>query len=303
MDKIDNSKVLRRSYGFIAHNDPAPKDKASRWYIFTSGGICPWITGGPETVKQGDSLYVTYSGGAIYNYEHIASPKVDQVDGKGLSTLDYTPEEKESFVKKLPTYGVIGDYAIIAGSFKLYAHIPFTVGTVEILPGQTLVGATSEASYIVKSVVVDTGDWATGSAEGHVVIDARANYLDAPYTDDEVLQVEDVPVAIRGTAPAYGGWVMKSGINITSIGTSASSLLLNHPVNATEVIAMTVGAAGDAMGHMITASQDLDASSVAVSKLAANTETGIITSSSIDFTNLANCTTDATLSVFGIVKL
>lgn len=303
MDKIDNSKVLRRSYGFIAHNDPAPKDKASRWYIFTSGGICPWITGGPETVKQGDSLYVTYSGGAIYNYEHIASPKVDQVDGKGLSTLDYTPEEKESFVKKLPTYGVIGDYAIIAGSFKLYAHIPFTVGTVEILPGQTLVGATSEASYIVKSVVVDTGDWATGSAEGHVVIDARANYLDAPYTDDEVLQVEDVPVAIRGTAPAYGGWVMKSGINITSIGTSASSLLLNHPVNATEVIAMTVGAAGDAMGHMITASQDLDASSVAVSKLAANTETGIITSSAVDFTNLANCTTDATLSVFGIVKL
>lgn len=303
MDKIDNSKVLRKSYGFIAHNDPAPKDKASRWYVFTSGGSCPWITGGPATVKQGDSLYVTYSGGAIYNYEHIASPKVHSVEGKGLSTLDYTPEEKESFVKKLPTYGVIGDYAIIAGSFKLYAHIPFTTGVIEILPGQTLAGGTSEVSYVVKSVVVDSGDWTTGDAAGHVVIDARADYLSAPYTDEEELQVEGTTVANRGTASAYGGWVMKSGINITGIGTSTSRLMINHPINATEVIAMTVGAPGDAMGHHVAASQDLEASTVAIYKFAANTETGAITSSAVDFTSLANCTTDATLSIFGIVKL
>lgn len=51
--------------------------------------------------------------------------------------------------------------------------IPFTSGGVnEIVAGNTITGVTSGATAVVKTVLLHTGNWAAGSAEGFFVIDA-----------------------------------------------------------------------------------------------------------------------------------
>jgi hypothetical protein len=82
--------------------------------------------------------------------------------------LDSLSEFKESMetqreeltdllINKTDLFGDNSVYKIVTGTFKLYAHIPFITGVTEILPGDVLSGGTSEASYIVKSVIVETG--------------------------------------------------------------------------------------------------------------------------------------------------
>jgi len=65
--------------------------------------------------------------------------------------------EESIKAQKEELFGDNSVYKIVTGTFKLYAHIPFITGVAEILPGDVLLGGTSEASYIVKSVIVETG--------------------------------------------------------------------------------------------------------------------------------------------------
>jgi len=53
----------------IAHNATAPTPGKSGWYRFSSGGSCPFITGGAATVASEDILEVTFEAD-IYTYKH-----------------------------------------------------------------------------------------------------------------------------------------------------------------------------------------------------------------------------------------
>lgn len=184
---------------------------------------------------------------------------------------------------------------------RLYAHIPFDTGSVEIVPGSNLAGATSTASYPVHSVNVVSGTWAGGDAAGYVVIDARSDYLDAPYTDGEGLQVNGVTVANRTSEPAFGGWVMGEAVNIDGVSTTPGGglVIVHAAVEAANLVAMV---ASGLSGYQVPVIAGIDSTILNIKKLSAAPETGAISATIVDFTDLANCTTDETLHVIGLLR-
>ena len=57
----------------------------------------------------------------------------------------------------------------------------FAVGTLEIFPGDTIVGHTSGATALIKAVVVTSGSWAGGDAAGYAVL---TNMTGTPVTNE-----------------------------------------------------------------------------------------------------------------------
>jgi hypothetical protein len=55
----------------------------------------------------------------------------------------------------------------------LMAYVEFNAGSIEILSGQTFVGATSGASALARVVVLRSGAWATSNATGYIVFSNR----------------------------------------------------------------------------------------------------------------------------------
>ena len=91
----------------------------------------------------------------------------------------------------------------------LSTYIKFDKGTAAIAAGDTITGDSSGASADVDRVVLRTGTWAGGDAEGLLII---SNVSGAPFTDNEKLQVSAANKAdadgteTTHTLPAGGTW-------------------------------------------------------------------------------------------------
>jgi len=228
--------------------------------------------------------------------------------------LDSLSEFKESMetqreeltdllINKTDLFGDNSVYKIVTGTFKLYAHIPFIAGVAEILPGDVLLGGTSEASYIVKSVIVETGSWAEGDAAGYIIITENASYLDAPYTDEEALMVGEVQVATMSTESEYGAWIQEGDSPfIDSYNTYTNRIGVNHNVSADEVVSTVVSTDGTFIGYQAVIAALPESTSITLNKLSSNTTSGVISGSAVDFTNLSNCTPSGTISFATILK-
>jgi len=69
-----------------------------------------------------------------------------------------------------------------------FSQISFTLGTSAIAVGDTITGATSGATALVKAIVVQSGDWTTGDAAGYIV----ASSITGTPTTGENLNVSGV---------------------------------------------------------------------------------------------------------------
>lgn len=232
--------------------------------------------------------------------------------------LDFLSEFKESMetqrdelrdeltdilINKTELFGDNSIYKIVTGIFKLYAHIPFITGVAEILPGDVLLGNTSEASYIVKDVIVETGSWAEGDATGYIIITENASYLDDPYTDEEALMVGEVQVATMSTDSEYGAWIQEGDSPfIDSYNTYTNRIGVNHNVSADEVVSTVVSTDGTFIGYQAVIAALPESTSITLNKLSSNITTGVISGSAVDFTNLSNCTPSGTISFVTILK-
>ena len=212
-------------------------------------------------------------------------------------------ELTNTLINKEELFGDNSVYKIVTGTFKLYAHIPFITGIAEILPGDVLLGVTSEASYIVKSVIVETGSWAEGDAAGYIIITENASYLNDPYTDEEALMVGEVQVATMSTDPEYGAWIQEGDSPfIDSYNTYTDRIGVNHNVSADEVVSTVVSTDGTFIGYQAVIAALPESTSITLNKLSSDTTSGVISGSAVDFTILSNCTPSGTISFATILK-
>ena len=218
--------------------------------------------------------------------------------------LDSLSDLEESIeAQKEELFGDNSVYKIVTGTFKLYAHIPFIEGIAEILPGDVLSGSTPEASYIVKSVIVETGSWAEGDAAGYIIITENASYLEAPYTDEEALMVGEVQVATMSTDSEYGAWIQeRDSPFIDSYNTYTDRIGVNHNVSADEVVSTVVSTDGTFIGYQAVIAALPESTSITLNKLSSDTSSGVISGSAVDFINLSNCTPSGTISFATILK-
>jgi len=212
-------------------------------------------------------------------------------------------ELTDLLINKTDLFGDNSVYKIVTGTFKLYAHIPFIAGVAEILPGDVLLGGTSDASYIVKSVIVETGSWADGDAAGYIIITENASYLDAPYIDEEALMVGEVQVATMSTDSEYGAWIQEGDSPfIDSYNTYIDRIGVNHNVSADEVVSTVVSTDGTFIGYQAVIVALPESTSITLNKLSSDTTSGVISGSAVDFTILSNCTPSGTISFATILK-
>src|SRR5690606_18119371 len=62
-------------------------------------------------------------------------------------------------------------------------ELAFTAGTAEIFEGDTITGATSGATAVVKRVVLATGDWDDSDAAGKLIFESQTGVFEAEDLD------------------------------------------------------------------------------------------------------------------------
>lgn len=99
----------------------------------------------------------------------------------------------------LPTALLIHPVSI-ARTYTDYV-VPFTNGSAVFTVGETLTGASSDATGVIKSVSVTSGSWAEGDAAGQVIVYA---YSSTPYTPAETItDTGDTPGSAIVSATPY----------------------------------------------------------------------------------------------------
>ena len=277
----------------IIYSDKTP-DKNSIWARKTNSG--EW-----ECLMFNGSTWIASTNQNILDSLSEFKESVETQKEEWTNALINLEESIEAQKEEL--FGDNSVYKIVTGTFKLYAHIPFITGIAEILPGDVLLGGTSEASYIVKSVIVETGSWAEGDAAGYIIITENASYLDAPYTDEEALMVGEVQVATMSTDSEYGAWIQEGDSPfIDSYNTYTNRIGVNHNVSADEVVSTVVSTDGTFIGYQAVIAALPESTSITLNKLSSNTTSGVISGSAVDFTDLSNCTPSGTISFATILK-
>ena len=277
----------------IIYSDKTP-DKNSIWARKTNSG--EW-----ECLMFSGSTWIASTNQNILDSLSEFKESVETQKEEWTNTLINLEGSIEAQKEEL--FGDNSVYKIVTGTFKLYAHIPFITGIAEILPGDVLLGGTSEASYIVKSVIVETGSWAEGDAAGYIIITENASYLDAPYTDEEALMVGEVQVATMSTDSEYGAWIQEGDSPfIDSYNTYTNRIGVNHNVSADEVVSTVVSTDGTFIGYQAVIAALPESTSITLNKLSSNTTSGVISGSAVDFTDLSNCTPSGTISFATILK-
>ena len=277
----------------IIYSDKTP-DKNSIWARKTNSG--EW-----ECLMFNGSTWIASTNQNILDSLSEFKESVETQKEELTNTLINLEESIEAQKEEL--FGDNSVYKIVTGTFKLYAHIPFIEGITEILPEDVLSGGTSEASYIVKSVIVETGSWAEGDATGYIIIRENASYLEAPYTDEEALMVGEVQVATMSTDPEYGAWIQEGDSPfIDSYNTYIDRIGVNHNVSADEVVSTVVSTDGTFIGYQAVIAALPESTSITLNKLSSDTTSGVISGSAVDFTNLSNCTPSGTISFATILK-
>ncbi len=277
----------------IIYSDKTP-DKNSLWARKTNSG--EW-----ECLMFNGSTWIASTNQNILDSLSDLEESIEAQKEELTNTLINL--EKSIEAQKEELFGDNSVYKIVTGTFKLYAHIPFITGVAEILPGDVLLGETSEASYIVKSVIVETGSWTEGDAAGYIIITENASYLDAPYTDEEALMVGEVQVATMSTDSEYGAWIQEGDSPfIDSYNTYTNRIGVNHNVSADEVVSTVVSTDGTFIGYQAVIAALPESTSITLNKLSSDTTSGVISGSAVDFTNLYNCTPSGTISFATILK-
>ena len=277
----------------IIYSDKTP-DKNSIWARKTNSG--EW-----ECLMFNGSTWIASTNQNILDSLSEFKESVETQKEELTNTLINLEESIKAQKEEL--FGDNSVYKIVTGTFKLYAHIPFITGVAEILPGDVLLGGTSEASYIVKSVIVETGSWAEGDAAGYIIITENASYLDAPYTDEEALMVGEVQVATMSTDSEYGAWIQEGDSPfIDSYNTYIDRIGVNHNVSADEVVSTVVSTDGTFIGYQAVIAALPESTSITLNKLSSDTASGVISGSAVDFTDLSNCTPGGTISFATILK-
>ena len=277
----------------IIYSDKTP-DKNSIWARKTDSG--EW-----ECLMFNGSTWIASTNQNILDSLSDLEESIEAQKEELTNTLINLEESIEAQKEEL--FGDNSVYKIVTGTFKLYAHIPFITGIAEILPGDVLSGSTPEASYIVKSVIVETGSWAEGDAAGYIIITENASYLEAPYTDEEALMVGEVQVATMSTGSEYGAWIQEGDSPfIDSYNTYTDRIGVNHNVSADEVVSTVVSTDGTFIGYQAVIAALPESTSITLNKLSSDTSSGVISGSAVDFTDLSNCTPSGTISFATILK-
>lgn len=284
----------------IIYSDKTP-DKNSLWAKKTDSG--EW-----ECLMFNGSTWIASTNQKILDFSSELKESMekqrDELTDEFEELIETQRDElTDILINKIELFGDNSIYKIVTGIFKLYAHIPFITGVAEILPGDVLLGNTSEASYIVKDVIVETGSWAEEDATGYIIITENASYLDAPYTDEEALMVGEVQVATMSTDSEYGAWIQEGDSSlIDSYNTYTNRIGVNHNVSADEVVSTVVSTDGTFIGYQAVIAALPESTSITLNKLSSDITTGVISGSAVDFTDLSNCTPSGTISFVTILK-
>jgi hypothetical protein len=79
-------------------------------------------------------------------------------------------------------------------------RVNFTGGTVEIYDGQSVVGGTSFAAGTVIRIVVRSGDWSSGTAEGYMIFET----ISGEFVDAEAITAFNPPPVTNGSVTSSG---------------------------------------------------------------------------------------------------
>ena len=88
--------------------------------------------------------------------------------------------------------------------------LSFTSGSVVFTVGATLTGATSNASGVIKTIVLSSGSWAGGTAAGYLILySVSGDFTSGETISDDTLTVDDDGHTTKsaGTATASGGLI------------------------------------------------------------------------------------------------
>ena len=80
-------------------------------------------------------------------------------------------------------------------AMETLTKLPFTLGTAEVVIGDTVTGASSSASGVVVDVVISSGTWSGGDAAGYLALKT----VSGTFTNGEFLQVSAANKATGGT--------------------------------------------------------------------------------------------------------
>lgn len=232
----------------------------------------------------------------------IAEANTAQLAPIALGNADFFSQINNEYYGGLST-------KFIGGVFAVYAQVPFDTGTVEPTIGATLVGATSGASYVILGFDLVSGTFAGGDAAGNIIVQANVNYLAAPYATGENLQISASTIAVKTAVAASGRWYQIGGdhisLNITDTENIADGFKVFHDIGAVNVIALTatLDETLSSTGHTSGASVGLVYSIIQVKKLKANLSTGLISSDTVDWSDLNNAINGGNIWVFGIAEV
>ena len=114
------------------------------------------------------------------------------------------------------------------------ARLPFTSGSVEVIPGNKLVGATSSATGIVMHVDVISGSWADGDAAGNIYLTRRQDFpVSGTFTAEDL---DNSTNGADGVATGAALVIPKSGLT-ASLGEVAEDAPLAPAVAFPDFIA------------------------------------------------------------------
>jgi len=151
---------------------------ADGWYAFDiKFGTAPWdvtIEDLVGVIDGGTSL----SGGDRYKRVAITKRSL------ALAKLAHDGEQvKATGVTTIKSHdGTVDEFDIALGSLKLDFD---SGGTTAIAVGDTITGQTSGATALVNHVVIDSGTWAGGNADGSLYLAS----VSKAFTNDELLDV------------------------------------------------------------------------------------------------------------------
>jgi len=151
---------------------------AAGWYEFDiKFGTAPWdlitedlvgVIDGGSTLASGERykrVAITKRSLALAKIAHDC----EQVKATGVTTVKSHD-------------GTVDEFDIALGSLKLDFD---SGGTTAIAVGDTITGQTSGATAIVNHVVIDSGSWAGGNADGSLYLSS----VSKAFADDELLDV------------------------------------------------------------------------------------------------------------------
>lgn len=159
-----------------------------------------------QVVPDGNTIFETlqelptgngrgYASKALNNSLLEGNPVADKwsiaIDSSGKAAAQYSNVD-QSF---LFLQADVDDGNTAYGVFGYVLMVPFSTGSAEIKPGDTVTGVTSTAHAVVVGLVITSGSWGTGDAAGFMFIKTKVGI----FQNGENLQVSAATKAVSAT--------------------------------------------------------------------------------------------------------